>query len=74
MSDKDYVNIGTPEDKAIEEMGELLQAIGKAKRFGWLASHPERLDQNNITEARAEIKDVQSVLIEFDDYLKGLIR
>ena len=74
MSKKEYQNIGSPEDKAVEEMGELLQAIGKAKRFGWLASHPDRLDQNNVTEARVEIKDVQSVLIELDNFLKGLTR
>ena len=70
--DKDYIGIGDEEDKAIEEMGELLQAIGKGKRFGWYASHPDRIESDNIIEARSEIKDVQLALINLDDYLKML--
>ena len=65
MSDPDYVNIGEPEDKVIEEcvevIGEcskLIQEICKARRFGYLGFHPEDPDKRiNIDRIRAEMSD-----------------
>ena len=34
-------------DRVIEESGELLTAIGKAKRFGWFNSHPDNIPCRN---------------------------
>lgn len=36
-----YQNIGHSRDKLIEEIGEVLQAIGKAERFGYFEGHPD---------------------------------
>lgn len=39
MSNPAYKMIGTPEDKLLEELGELIQAICKAKRFGLFSDY-----------------------------------
>lgn len=57
MSHPDYKHIGDPVDKVIEEVGELLQVIGKGKRFGWDNKHPGR-STTNIEELKIEWKDL----------------
>jgi len=63
--DNKYKNIGSVEDRLIEECSELIQAICKAKRFGYDKSHPDRLESTNLIEIWDEIMDVQNVIEEF---------
>jgi len=58
MSHPNYKHIGTPEDRMIEEVGEILQAIGKGKRFGWNHHHPDRPDATNLSELSKELDDL----------------
>jgi len=64
MQDK-YKDIGTIDDRLIEELGELIQAISKGRRFGWFNHHPDRQDSNNWVECKHEISDVYKRLDEF---------
>ena len=53
----DYINIGLPEDKLIEECAEVIQAIIKAKRFGMDTEIPgTRQLTNRINQ---EIEDLE---------------
>ena len=58
MSDPKYKNIGDPADRIVEECGEILQAVGKGKRFGWKNYHPDRPNSNNLQELSDEINDL----------------
>ncbi len=58
MSHPDYKNVGSPEAKVIEEVGELLQAMMKADRFGWFNHHPERPGRTNMDDVKYEMNDV----------------
>ena len=58
MSHTQYSHIGEPEDRLVEEVGELLQAISKARRFGWFQYHPDTPYQNNMDDVRSEMEDV----------------
>jgi len=58
MSHPDYKNIGTPEDRVIEECGELLQAISKARRFGYFNFHPDIPGRSNMDNLRSEMNDL----------------
>ena len=46
-------------NKVIEEAGEVLQAIGKAKRFGWYNHHPTTLVVN-LDALKSELTDLKS--------------
>ena len=41
MSNEKYKNIGTPEQRLIEECSELIKVVCKAQRFGWDEAHPD---------------------------------
>ena len=58
MSHPQYSHIGEPEDRLVEEIGELLQAIGKARRFGWFQYHPDTPHRNNMEDVHSEMGDV----------------
>lgn len=73
MSDQQYQDIGTPEDKAIEEVGEFLQAMSKARRFGWLSHHPSTPECLNINNVRAEMEDVRNAFASLDTYLQSIV-
>lgn len=58
MSDKTYKHIGSPSIRVIEECSELIKAVCKAERFGYLNHHPDRPNRTNRDEIRAEMDDV----------------
>ena len=58
MTDPRYKGIGSPVDRMVEEIGELLQAIGKGERFGWDNHHPDR-EKTNAEEFMDEWDDLQ---------------
>lgn len=58
MSHPKYKHIGTPEDRIMEECGEILQALGKGKRFGWSNHHPDTPEISNLAQLSMEIDDL----------------
>ena len=73
MNEK-YVNIGTPEDQLIEECAELIQAIMKARRFGYF-NHPPQIHINrfnNLELIRQEMDDVIQRLTNYEKMLMML--
>ena len=66
MNDK-YKDIGTIEDRVIEECAEVIHVICKVKRFGYKCHHPDRPDIGNIKEVHLELDDLQ---IKIDEYRK----
>lgn len=73
MSHPDFKKMGSPEDRVIEECAEMIQAIVKAKRFGWKNYHPDRNWTNNAVEALEEIKDVREALNELEPILQAML-
>lgn len=69
MSHPDYQCIGTAQDRVIEECGEVLQAIGKANRFGYFNHHPDRPKRTNIDELRYELADLVTAIDLLDRQL-----
>jgi NTP pyrophosphatase (non-canonical NTP hydrolase) len=74
MSDPKYVNIGEPEDKVIEEMGELLQEISKARRFGYFNYHPNEPDKLNIDRIKSEMADCVEAFEMYEKKLRLICR
>lgn len=70
MSHPDYEDFGSSETKLIEEIGELLLAISKAKRFGLFNHHPDRPTSNNYDEIRMELDDLNNAMVKFESDLK----
>ena len=67
MSDPRYAQIGEPAEKLIEECAELIKALCKARRFGWLNHHPEKpLSLTNLQEVLLEIQDVRLRMSEVE--------
>ena len=71
MSHPDYAHLGEPEDKVIEEVGELLQAIGKAHVHGYESYHPDTPDITNIMQIVNEINDVEKHLERYMCWLEA---
>jgi len=69
MSHREYVNVGSAKSKVIEEIGELLQAIGKVERFGLFNFHPDRPHMNNRSELLGEIADLENALARYKSEL-----
>lgn len=58
-----YQYIGDRADKVIEECTELIQAICKAKRFGYFEHHPNRPSHHtSIDDIRKEMEDVNQAM------------
>ena len=70
MSHPEYAHIGAIEDRLVEECAELIMAIQKGKRFGWLNYHPDRPGTTNLEDCQKEIQDVCAAMIEFEEILK----
>lgn len=74
MSHPDYEMIGTPEDKVIEEAAELIQAIMKARRFGYFNFNPLSVNKTtNILSIQNEMYDVEMKLREYKRYLRNIL-
>lgn len=73
MSDPRFKHIGTPPDQLIEECSELILAICKGERFGWLNFNPDDPRLNNIESAFKEIEDVEEKIIIFKNYLENFV-
>ena len=67
MSHPQYKHIGSPEDRIMEECGEILQALGKGKRFGWDNYHPDTPDVSNLLHLSMKINDLFEA---FQDLIK----
>lgn len=67
--DKNYVNIGHPAIKLMEECSEVIKAVSKGMRFGWDNYHPDRPKSNNFTESKEEYIDLK---IAFDNLVKHI--
>ncbi len=70
MSHPKYKDIGDPADRLMEECAELIQAICKAKRFGWENWHPDRPKENNLHDVLREIGDVLEAIEKFEAVFK----
>jgi hypothetical protein len=71
---KQYVNIGTPEDHLIEECAELIKSIMKARRFGYF-NHPPQIHVNrfnNLELIRQEMDDVVEAMAKYEKSLMML--
>lgn len=72
MSHPQYSHIGEPEDRLVEEMGELLQALGKARRFGWFNYHPDHPHISNIYQVQHEMEDVVEAMEKLEVKLRDM--
>lgn len=70
MSHPDYAHVGDIEDRVLEELGELIQAISKARRFGYSSKHPET-GISNYEQVTFEMSDVCDRMAEYKRYLIG---
>jgi len=74
MSNPLFENIGSRKDKLIEEIGELLQAIGKGERFGWFNRNPLKDSPTNFENMLMEWEDVKKAagqyFLEFKKKIK----
>lgn len=50
------------QERVIEEMAEVTLAIQKGKRFGWAPTEYRGVTYNNLTDLRAEIRDLRTAL------------
>jgi NTP pyrophosphatase (non-canonical NTP hydrolase) len=65
---ENFINIGQPEDKLIEECSELIQAIIKAKRFGLFNINP-LTNISNIDRIKSELADVEYAIEKYYEWL-----
>lgn len=71
MSDPNFEHIGTLEDKLIEELSELIQAICKAKRFGIDNFHPVTFVTNR-RQILDEMKDVEQRIAAYKKEIEAV--
>lgn len=64
-----YKDVGTVEDRAMEECAELIKAICKSKRFGLANYHPERPQVTNRMLILEEIADVQKTVERLKNFM-----
>lgn len=70
MAHPDYVHIGPPAIRVIEEASELIKVICKGERFGWDKCHPNDPGANNLERARAEIIDLLRAWGDLENTIK----
>ena len=65
MSHPDYKNTGSIEARVLEELGELIQAMCKAERFGLDGCHPDHPEATNKDDIINECHDVLNTVNEY---------
>jgi NTP pyrophosphatase (non-canonical NTP hydrolase) len=65
-----YKDIGKPRDKLVEEIGEVLQALSKAERFGYFNCNPEPI--NNIQTNQTNLEHLVDELGDLEIAIQGL--
>jgi hypothetical protein len=70
MADPDYVKIGSPAIRMIEEASELIITVSKAERFGWHNRYPEDSPETNLDRVRNELVDLVRAWADLEDMLK----
>lgn len=76
MTDSKYMRPGLEFaiGKAVEEMGELQQALGKTIRFGWSSTNPELPDCEQVSNhswVQAELQDVRKAIKNLELEMKA---
>ena len=66
----DYVNIGTPAMRIVEECGEILQCVGKGERFGWDSKYPNDHAPTAYENLESELLDLMLAIVDLGKYLK----
>ncbi|MDP2371898.1 hypothetical protein [Rhodoferax sp.] len=72
MSNPQYRDVGSTVDRVIEECSELIQALCKARRFGWFNHHPDRPTRTNMDDVLGEMDDVREVMTKLDANIREL--
>lgn len=62
----------SPEDRIIEECAELIQAVQKARRFGWTSSNPNTRGVSNFLQVIIEINDVRESLTRLENHMTAI--
>jgi hypothetical protein len=68
---QEYINIGTPLIKLIEECSEVIQVLCKIDRFGLDSFHPETKESNRLQIAR-ELCDLKLAIINYESFVKNV--
>ena len=63
---EEYIKPGFDQakDRFVEEIGEVLQALGKCGRFGYYNRYPKH-DLTNTTKLQLELHDLEDALCRF---------
>ena len=69
MSDPRFIDIGHPAVLVIEECSELIKALCKAQRFGWMNYHPSQPERTNRMAVEEEMLDVEVAITRLRDFL-----
>jgi len=71
MADPKFVNIGNVFDCLQEEAAEVIKAVAKIKRFGWINFNPyDKKQTPNFVKLENEINDLKHRINQVEDVIK----